>query len=585
MLKKQGKNYTGLCPFHVENTPSFTVNPEKQLFYCFGCGVGGNVFTFLMKIENLSFPEAVERLAERAGISLPRQEFSPAVKKKKEERERLFRINRLAAHFYQTILARHPAGKEARNYLLSRGLTEEIIEHFGLGYAPDSWDGLLSYLRQKNISQEDMVKAGLIVSSGKGYYDRFRNRIMFPIHDERGRILGFGGRVLDGSLPKYLNTPETVLFHKGKVLYGLPLAASAIRRHDQAIVVEGYMDVLAAHQYGFTNTVASLGTALTVEQGKLLRRFTSNVAIGYDADTAGAKATLRGLDVLRDLGFQVKVIALPEGMDPDDLLRQRGTEAMEHLINSALTLMEYKLEQAIAAHDTNTVTGKVEAVNSILPDLAKIENSIARQSYVQKIAERIGIPGEAVYQELRKYIRKKAKPGPWKDKKGKNRDNNNGGFLNVIPGHIRAEWTLLRLMLEDPEVRSRVREELPEEMLSDAKVRSIIRILSSLEEDYGRKVSDAAELVDLFREEEDLQKFVVQLFWNDNFTSEKSYSVEDCLYSIKLHWFESQVKEIQEKIKEAESENREEELVGLLKEIEELQKSIYHLKSSRQTRL
>lgn len=325
-LEKRGKNYLGLCPFHSEKTPSFSVSEEKQLYYCFGCGAAGNVFGFVMKMEGLTFPEAVRFLARRVGVHIPSPER--LLRQEKSLEEKLIAASELAARFFCYNLDKTESGKKAKEYLRKRGITADTSEFFKLGYAPRGWDNFLKAAQREGFPPEVLLKAGLVSSrEGGGYYDRFRDRLMFPICNHTGRVVGFGGRALpwgDKDSPKYLNSPETPVFNKSSMLYGFHLARSYIRSAQSAIIVEGYTDVIAAYQAGFKNVVASLGTSLTDSQGKLLRSQAKEILIAYDADAAGRSATWRGFNLLQDLGCAVKVVELPADSDPDSFIRQNG---------------------------------------------------------------------------------------------------------------------------------------------------------------------------------------------------------------------------------------------------------------------
>jgi len=329
-LKPAGKGFKGLCPFHEEKTPSFMVSPEKQLFHCFGCGEGGNVFNFLMKYEKLSFFEAVKILAQKSGVSLPVDEEKENILHKKKER--LYELNNLVANYYRECLFKTNQGKKVINYFKKRGINDISVEKYILGYAPPGWDALTNFLKKKGYSYEELIKAGLIKKSkieGK-YIDYFRDRIIFPIFSLSGRVIGFGGRVLDDSLPKYINSPETLVYNKGSNLYSLNFAKEDIRKKNYIIIVEGYTDVLITQQYGFNNLAASLGTALTTKQIDLIKRFTDTVLIAYDSDSAGNMATLRSLDLLVKAGLEIKVIALSQGYDPADFLIKKGRGTFRH---------------------------------------------------------------------------------------------------------------------------------------------------------------------------------------------------------------------------------------------------------------
>lgn len=404
-LKRTGANYTGLCPFHNEKTPSFTVSPAKQIFYCFGCGEGGNVFKFMMKIENLTFQEAVAKLAEKCGVCLPEKEMSRAEKERLARLERLYKINDVTARYYQKVLLETNAGKPYLEYLLKRGLSREIIEKFTLGAAPESWDNLTGFLRKKGIKDEEMLDLGLASrgKDGRRVFDRFRGRAMFPIRDERGRVIAFGGRLNDpeAKAQKYMNSPETPLFHKGRVLYGLDMAKNAMRSEDAALLVEGYMDVIACHQYGITNVVAPLGTAFTPEQAKLLLRNTYRVYVSFDGDAAGEKAAMRSLDIFSDLGLNVHVLTLPGGRDPDEYLRAFGKEAfLKEMADSPEYLM-YKASRLMEKINVNDITGKSRIIRALADDLHKIKSPVALESAVTMLSHKLQLGEQAIMQELR----------------------------------------------------------------------------------------------------------------------------------------------------------------------------------------
>ena len=321
-LKKKGKNYWGCCPFHNEKTPSFSVTPEKGFFYCFGCHASGNAINFLMRYENLTFPEALERLAARANIPLPAAELSNEERRRSAHRQELYEVNQLATTFFHNCLTKTEMGKTGLTYLRNRGLSDETIARFQLGFAPDSWDRLYRAFTERGISPGLLVETGLCRQGNNGrVYDYFRNRVMFPICDGKGRVVGFGGRVLDDSTPKYLNSPENVIFNKGHLLFAFDKAYRAIREKRQAILVEGYMDVISAHNRGVTNVVASLGTAYTKDHGRLLLRQAEEVVLAYDMDGAGQKAARRAIELLQNTEFKVRVVAMPDGKDPDDYVR------------------------------------------------------------------------------------------------------------------------------------------------------------------------------------------------------------------------------------------------------------------------
>lgn len=413
-LKRKGSNYQGLCPFHNEKTPSFSVSPGKQIFHCFGCGKGGNVFRFIMEIEGISFLEAVEKLAKRANVKLPEKEMTAAQREKLEQRKRYLQINDFAARYYHKVLMETPQGKPYRDYLKNRQISEEIMKKFQLGATPTGWDNLYQALKKRGVKAQEMLELGLISESRKKgqYIDRFRQRLMFPIGDEKGSIIAFGGRIIDkdSSPQKYLNSPDTPLFHKSRNLYGLHLARTGIRNADQAIIVEGYMDVISCHQYGITNAVAPLGTAFTPEQGRLLMRNTYQMGISFDGDAAGMKATMRCLDILSDLGCTARVIQIPDQADPDEYLKKYGKEAFEQLIAGAQELIMYKIARYMETTNTDTITGKMKVVAQLLPDLRKIQSAVARESAIRQMSIRLQVSEKAIWDELRKNSDAAAEP-------------------------------------------------------------------------------------------------------------------------------------------------------------------------------
>lgn len=417
-LNKAGQHYKGLCPFHSEKTPSFTVSPSRQMFHCFGCGEGGNVFTFLMKIEGASFPTVVRALGEKLGIRVEETPASPAAKQRAEQAERLVALNRAAADFFHRTLLADPAADPARAYLRDRGITAETIERFGIGYAPQSWDGLLKALSQTHKggwTTEDLAAAGLIVArdqGGKkpgdasGYYDRFRGRVMLSIRDLQKRIIGFGGRVLDDGVPKYLNSPETPLFRKGRTLYALESAREGIAREDQVVIVEGYFDAIALHQAGLTNVVATLGTALTPEHIDVIRRFTRRVVLLFDPDAAGVRAALRTLDLFLGAGLSVQVGSLPAGDDPDTFVRSRGVEAFTTLIQKAPSLLDFTVAGSLTTNRRGSVEERVRCVEEVLALLQKLSNPVEKAAAIRHVADRLGMEEKVLLERYRSLPRK-----------------------------------------------------------------------------------------------------------------------------------------------------------------------------------
>ena len=392
LLKKTGKNYSGLCPFHAEKDASFTVSPAKQIFHCFGCNTGGNVFNFLIRHDGVSFPEAVRLLARRYGIDLPVRKMSQAMREQISEREKLLAINRMAMEYYHWNLLHDSYGKQAMAYLKKRGMEPSIIDRFKVGYARDSWDGLRNYLQNKRVPMNLMEKSGLVIprKSGTGYYDRFRERIVFPIYNLNKQVVGFGGRVLDVSLPKYLNSPETPVYSKGKLLYGLHLARNKCRETRTVYIVEGYFDLLMLHQYGVENAGATLGTALTTEHIHMIKGFADKVILVFDGDDAGIQASLRSVGIFIEKGMQARVMLLPRGHDPDSFMRKYGLEAFETIADKSRSVISFIMETAQKKYGLS-VEGKMQIIEELKIPLASIQDMGTRNSYIKEVWERLGV--------------------------------------------------------------------------------------------------------------------------------------------------------------------------------------------------
>ena len=471
-LQRKGKNYWGLCPFHSEKTPSFTVTPEKQMFYCFGCNVGGNIFTFLMKKENWSFVESVKSLASRYGVSLPEKEQSPYEREENRLRRRFEEINEWAASYFHDLLLRLPEGEPGRVYFAQRGVDLETMKNFRLGYAPERWDGLLGYMQERGVQPHELAEAGLAVEKEslskdgqQQYYDRFRNRVLFSILDRRKQPIAFGGRVLDNSVPKYLNSPENIFFNKGHNLYGMHRAHQGIREEGYALLVEGYMDVIALQNAGFPNAVASLGTALTKDQAKLLRRYTLRVVLLYDSDAAGIQAAFRGGEILHDAGVRVDVLTLTGAKDPDEFLKSYGVEEFKKALSKVLTFVEFKYRTMVREKPPRNIPEKAELVVKLAKDILKVTSPVEREGYERFLSLELGLTLEAVQREIASQEPKRPKKEgvqefiqPKQVNNVKNVYNitnaiickdNTQPLSTVYLGVYRAELLLLRILLED----------------------------------------------------------------------------------------------------------------------------------------
>ncbi len=548
-LKKTGKNHVGLCPFHAEKTPSFSVNPDKQIFHCFGCGVGGDVFKFLELQEGMNFPDAVRNLAGMSGISLP--ENSPRKDKKNEdERAALLKVVAQAADYFRTELE-GPAGHAARAYLDKRGVSETIIEDQGLGFARPEWDGLLRHLKQRDYAPGLMEKAGLIVkrSEGEGYYDRFRGRIIFPIRDLSGNVIAFGGRVMDDSLPKYLNSPETPLYSKSNVLYCLDRAKEPGRRQGYFIIVEGYLDALACHQYGVKNAVATLGTALTDGHLRLLRRFAQNLVLIFDPDPAGVKATLRGLDLFITSGMKVNVVSLPDGDDPDTFLNKKGYEEFATCLRKSVKFMDFVLDQAVKGGPVTSIDEKVTKAGEMLGIITRLPSGIERDYYLKKTAEALDLNEALLRQEM-----------PKDPKRPQTVPSQGRGISMMLNRRPKAEETLLHLMIRDEGIAKSLEEQIrPQDFTDPLFRRAAERIFEVMK---GKNTLDYHAL--LREGDEELNALFSHYAVLEMVYEDPQKHCRDCMELLKQQDPEKQMKQIVKALKEAEEQGNTEEYKRLL---------------------
>lgn len=487
-LKKSGANFQGLCPFHQEKTPSFNVNSPRQIFHCFGCGVGGDVFKFLMRVEGLSFPEAVRRLGEQVGIDIVEEELTPEELKTRDQRATLYRINQTACDLYASLLIEAPEGGAGRRYLRQRGYDGQAVRTFNLGFAPDAWTTLVQHLVQNSFQPTDIQQTGLTRpgKTGRGDYDLFRNRLLFPIHDLQGRVVAFGGRVLDDSLPKYMNSPESPIYHKGEILYGLHQAKDAMRQSGEVLVVEGYFDVLALHRAGFANCLATCGTALTAEHARLLKRFADKVLLVFDQDSAGRQATFRAMDALLPGGLEIVVVDMPTGADPDSLIMERGAAGFQTCLDSARPVLEVFLDQQLQQQDAS-IEGRVRAAEEVLLRIRRLPNDLQRALYVRRLAELTDLDqallqsksGETPAPGSASAARYHSPPGPVEPARPQ-------------PTPVsRGQLFLLRLMLlDDPKIRQKVREVGTQHLFLDPRCRGLADYLLAHTEQQGQRVED-----------------------------------------------------------------------------------------------
>ncbi len=455
-LRKRGTNYLALCPFHREKTPSFAVHPGKQIFKCFGCGVGGDVFKFVMEMDGCSWPEAVKTVAEKCGIPVAREALTvtPAVEAQARWRDRLFHIYRLAAEFFEGCLASE-RGAVARQYLARRGLRPETVRRLHLGYAPASWDALTAFLLSRHVRRDEIEQSGLVVlrEDGSGYYDRFRHRLIFPISDTHGRVVGFGGRALGEDEPKYLNSPDTAIYSKGRYLYGLSQAREGIRRTGWAILVEGYFDFAIPFQEGIENVVASLGTALTEDQVRLLHRYTDRVVVNYDGDAAGRAAMQRNIERLLAGGLDVAVMVLPDGEDPDSFVRRHGAAEYLRRSEAAVGYLDFLIAQALEGKDVASPSVRTRVLREILPTLAHLPDKVERAASLDHLAGRLHLPAGVVREEFRRQERAS---GDESSSGTKPEPSLSSARAAVTP----AERRLVEILLHCPELRPTIMAEL-----------------------------------------------------------------------------------------------------------------------------
>lgn len=540
-LKKVGINYKGLCPFHNEKTPSFFVNENKKIFHCFGCGLSGDVFTFLMKHDNLSFVETTRLLAKRFGIYLPEKPLSPQQQRQRSERDTYVHINEIAAQFYNKLLAQDPRGETARKYLDKRGISSDTIRDYNLGYAPEGWNALGNYLSKARIPLAAAQKIGLIISKDNGqYYDRFRNRIMFPIINAARQVIGFGGRVFNDGEPKYLNSPESVIYNKRNNVYGLPAAVHAIQKENRAIIVEGYIDLLMLHQEGIKNAVAALGTALTEQQIQLLKRYTTNIITVFDADPSGEKAMIRSLEPFLKGSVSPRLVVLPQGEDPDSFVRRYGAQAFRDKIEGAGVLLDFVVESIIKKHDVSTPRGKVNACDEIVPLLEMISDTMERDLYIQKVSQRLSI-NEA-------HIRTRGHSGGQTHQASPNAGGSAAQALSDFRKN--AELLVVKLMVSHPETIDIISRESLLEEFSDPDLKKLGMIIETT-----RKETGDVYLPSIMNgmKEDRLKSILAEMSFQNDALENPIKTLEDCIRNIRLQKIGMERKKINLLLKQAEA--------------------------------
>ncbi len=572
-LKKAGRNFKALCPFHPERVPSFYVFPERQSWHCFGaCGTGGDVFSFVMRKEAVDFGEALRILAQKAGVSLTPKQPDES----QREAERLKEINEAAAEYYHYLLLHPSAGEETRNYLAQRGISDKTIEEFQLGFSPDSWEALREQLMKKGYQEDELVAAGLLVEKEQGgTYDRFRNRLMFPIRDIAGGVSGFGARALDDSLPKYLNSPQTLIFDKSGALYGIDRAKSAIRKQNLAVVVEGYMDVIVAHQYGFNNVVASLGTALTERQVGIIKKLTKSLTLALDADAAGEMATLRGIEVAshtfdqkvvplltsaglvkyeNSLDAEIRVMVLPPGKDPDDIIKE-SPEEWERLLEEAPPVVDYTFDLIVSKLDLTKLKDKSSAVDQLLPLIAEIKHPVRQAHYLQKLARLVTIDEQNLASALSR-LKRPAKL------KGEGEIVQPSTLIPLLSSSDPLAEYCLSLLVHYPQLRSHATE-LSADLFPHSEKREIFLAWHSATDlDSMRQGLDATL-------QEHLDALLTKALPPLN-EEEQEHALRECLYRLQERWLRDLKAKEEWLLSDVQSE-------GSAAELEELQQSAVRL--------
>lgn len=564
-LKAAGKNFKGLCPFHQEKTPSFTANREKQIYHCFGCGAGGNVFRFLMQMEDLPFIESVRRLAARFQVTIPETSKSPGNADTWNKKEVIYKLNAEAADYYHNLLLNSAGGKKARDYLEQRGINRETLERFKLGWAPDEWHGLMTHLESKEkISTDLLVNAGLVVKKEKegsrdSHYDRFRGRLMFPIFEGQNRVIGFGGRVLGEGEPKYLNTSETPVYKKGQHLYGHHLAKDAFRKRDQALIVEGYFDVIQCHQAGIENAVATCGTALTPGQGLSLKHYTTNTVLVFDSDAAGKAAADRGFEVLTNQGLNVHVVALPGGEDPDSYLKKGQREVFEKMISQAPPFLTYRLVRAREETNDNSLEGKISVVNKLLPFLAKVPNPVERTEWVRQISEKLDINDRAFLEQLKNTLAQ-----------NRTRVDAPRETEESTPG-FDTEFFLLQLMLSGEELAREIRRQVKIEEFDQSRYRELAqKSYEMLDEGEMLRVDRLLDRVETPESKSELSRIAIEPLEFDN----PARAIVECVTTLRKRPYRDRLKTLQMERQIAFRENQQERLEELNRKVHEIKETL-----------
>lgn len=556
-LTRKGRNYFGLCPFHNEKSPSFSVSPDRQIFHCFGCGVGGNVYTFLMKIEGITFKESLEQLAERANIQLPTLENN-ADTAKEELKAKVYKVNEFTAEFYHQNLYK-PTAKIAQEYVKKRRMNKETLEAYRIGYS-GKFDELYKALKAQGFGEKEILESGLVNKNENGtYIDRYRNRLMFPICDVRGKVIAFGGRVLDDSKPKYINSPENVVYSKGRHLFGLNVAKKYSEK--RIIIVEGYMDVISLHQRGITNVVGALGTALTEQQGWLLRKSTEQVVLGFDADGAGQTAVARSMEILQKMGCDMRVLQIEGAKDPDEFIVKFGEGRFKLAVDNAISLVEFKVKNLKKELNLENTGDKIKFLNEIAKILSKVENTMEREIYIEKISKGYNISKEAIYAEVNKLIYAGTKGEKvLQSKKIEVRQAKQENKKEIDEDIIRRENTIIALLLDaNMNIFQKIKERIkPEDFKDETNQKIAIQLYTELE----KQDTNINRLIDTFDEE--TQNHITMVMATDYEIENVDKAVDDILQKYEKQRLDNRKQEI---LKELETEQDGEKKKQLGKEL------------------
>ena len=563
-LKRSGRSYFGLCPFHNEKSPSFAVSPDKQIFHCFGCGIGGNVFHFVSKIENIGFRESVEILANRANITLPTTSYSEEEDKLYYMKSKVYEINKIAAMYYHKNLY-NPVSKLAQEYVKKRKLDNNTLKTFLIGYS-GTFNELYKLLKQEGFKEEEILASSLVNKNQNGeFIDRFRKRLMFPIQDERGRVIAFGGRVLDDSKPKYINSPENIVYSKGRHLYGLYAAKKAPQK--KMLIVEGYMDTVSLQQRGITNVVASLGTAMTEAQGRLLRKSTEQIIVGYDADGAGQAATIRGLEILQNLGCDVRILQIEGAKDPDEFIIKYGPERLKKYMDNAISLVEFKIKNLKNDLNLENANDKIKFLTEIAKELAKVKNSIEKEVYIDKIALDYKISKEAIYAEINKILYAKENNHKMLEKKNvvvkPKIDEDHSKISDSI---LKRESLVIYLLINYPE---KAYQKLSANIsVNDMKSQKNKQILHKMYEELEKGNSNIVNTLDIFSDE-DIVNHLSGIMATDFEIAEVTKCIDDVINNYEKDKLITKRNDIIKKLEHTDKLTKD-EIANLEKELSEL---------------